>query len=110
MKEKLNRTIISLVFLLCLLYPEHIPSYADPAELSYAKWGQLAMKTAKEKYPTAAIVDYLHIGRENKNHTSIEKFKLLLKENEKEFALYITIEFNPKNDAIIQINIKKASN
>ena len=30
---------------------------------SYAKWGRLAMKETKKRYPNADIIDYLHIGR-----------------------------------------------
>ncbi|MFO1443764.1 DUF3889 domain-containing protein [Bacillus sp. Bva_UNVM-123] len=81
---------------------------AKSAGSSYAKWGQLAMKTAKEKYPTAKIVDYQHIGRQDKENLSIEKFKLLLVESGEEFSLYIHIEFNPGNDSVISVSAKKS--
>ena len=84
------------------------PSYASPP--SYAKWGQLAVKTAKEKYPRANIVDYLHIGREDKPNSSIEKFKLWVDDQGKEFGLLIQIEFNPQNDQVIRVNTQRTSN
>lgn len=84
------------------------PTYATPP--SYAKWGQLAIKTAKEKYPRANIVDYLHIGREDKLHSSIEKFKLWVDDRGKEFGLLIQIEFDPKNDRVIRVHTQKTRN
>ncbi|MEH7125901.1 YqzG/YhdC family protein [Bacillus sp. JJ1773] len=83
--------------------------YAQPDAPPYAKWGQLAVKTAKKKYPKADIVDYLHIGRENKDHSSIEKFKLWLREGGKEFGLFIHIEFDPKNERVIHVSVKKST-
>lgn len=106
MNIKLRRMFIIVTVL--LLSSSQI-SYAQPDAPPYAKWGQLAVKTAKEKYPQADIVDYLHIGRENKDHSSIEKFKLWLREGGKEFGLFIEIEFNPKNDKVIRISVKKSS-
>nr|WP_251028972.1 DUF3889 domain-containing protein [Bacillus sp. ISL-18] len=47
----------------------------------YAKWGKITMQKTKEKYPQAKIIDYLHIGRDKGENTSVEKFKLWLKEN-----------------------------
>lgn len=99
--------IFAIVTIL-LLCTSHI-TYARPDAPSYAKWGQLAVKTAKENYPKADIVDYLHIGREDKAKTSIEKFKLWLREDGKEFGLFINIEFDPKNEKVIHIDIRKSA-
>jgi hypothetical protein len=76
---------------------------------SYAKWGRLAMKKTHEKYPNAQIIDYLHIGRITGTHTSTEKFKLWLKENQKEFGVFVDIEFDNKSENIIKINLKQTS-
>lgn len=92
-----------------LLYYSSHNTFAQPDAPPYAKWGQLAVKTAKEKYPQADIVDYLHIGRENKGHSSTEKFKLWLRDGSREFGLFIYIEFDPKTDKIIHIRIKQSS-
>ncbi|KAB2333246.1 DUF3889 domain-containing protein [Cytobacillus depressus] len=101
-----SRVIIASTIL--FLSMTHI-SNARPDAPPYAKWGQLAVKTAKEKYPNANIVDYLHIGREEKVKSSIEKFKLWLREGGKEFGLFIYIEFDPKNDRIIQISTRQSA-
>lgn len=99
---------IFAIVMILLLFSSHI-TFARPDAPSYAKWGQLAVKTAKEKHPKADIVDYLHIGREDKAQSSIEKFKLWLREDGKEFGLFINIEFDPKNERVIHINIKKSA-
>ncbi len=74
----------------------------------YAKWGQISMEKTKQKYPKADIIDYLHIGRESGAETSVEKFKLWLRENKKEFGVYVDITFNSKTEEIIKVDIRKA--
>jgi len=104
MKKNLLVCLLIVLSLLCSAYP------AQATPPSYAKWGQIAVKTAKEKYPRANIVDYLHIGREDKPHSSIEKFKLWVDDQGKEFGLLIQIEFDPKDDRVIQVNTQKTNN
>ncbi|MBP2239733.1 hypothetical protein J2Z40_000286 [Cytobacillus eiseniae] len=103
-QHRLPFVLLILSILFGLVHP------ANAAIPSYAKWGQLAVKTAKEKYPSANIIDYLHIGREEKDKTSIEKFKLWVDNSGTEFGLYISIEFDPKNDRVIQIHTRKSDN
>ena len=67
------------------------------------------MKTAKEKYPKADIIDYLHIGRVDRDDVSTEKFKLWLKEDGKEFGLFIDIDFYRSNEQVKQIHVKKSA-
>ncbi|WP_163102685.1 YqzG/YhdC family protein [Peribacillus alkalitolerans] len=76
---------------------------------SYAKWGVLAMKKTQERYPKAQIFDYLHIGRTTTGKSSFERFKLLLKQNNKEFGVIITIEFDTKTEKIIKITFIETS-
>ncbi|MBD8071326.1 YqzG/YhdC family protein [Bacillus sp. PS06] len=71
---------------------------------NYAKWGVLAMKETKKRYPLADIKDYQHIWRENKkNGTTIERFKLWLKDGNKEFGVYITFTFDTKTEKLKDI-------
>lgn len=84
--------------------------YAQKPEPPYAKWGQLAMKKTKAKYPDANIIDYLHIGRIENDSLVTEKFKLWLRQNNKEFGVYIDITFDPKTDEVKRINYKKTYN
>ncbi|WP_085993833.1 YqzG/YhdC family protein [Oceanobacillus senegalensis] len=74
---------------------------------SYAKWGRLAMKETKAKYSNAQIIDYLHIGRETKGDHSIEKFKLWLREGQREFGVFIDIEFVTESEEVISINFEE---
>ncbi|AJS59043.1 DUF3889 domain-containing protein [Paenibacillus sp. IHBB 10380] len=78
--------------------------YADPA---YAKWGNLAVHEAHKKYE-ASVVDYLHLGRTTiSTNTATEKFKLILKKEDKEFGVFVTITFNPLNDKFQSIQFSE---
>jgi hypothetical protein len=74
---------------------------------AYAKWGQIAMQKTKEKYPNANIVDYLHVGRVNHTKSATEKFKLWLKDKDKEFGVLVDIEFEKTSEKIIKITYKE---
>jgi hypothetical protein len=75
----------------------------------YAKWGTLAMEKTQEKYPNAKIIDYLHIGRITGSHSSTENFKLWLKENSREFGVFVHIEFNNKTEKVMRITFKETT-
>ncbi|WP_264739293.1 YqzG/YhdC family protein [Cytobacillus firmus] len=111
----MKKLIIS--FMVLMFLSEYIPirafteeAFAERPEPAYAKWGRLAMETAKEKYPKAKILDYLHIGREKGQTTDIEKFKLWIEDSGKEFGLYIDIEFDSKTERVIRINTRRSAN
>lgn len=111
----MKKIVVSLMVLIAL--SEYIPiralsveAHAERPEPAYAKWGRLAMETAKKKYPKAKILDYLHIGRERRQTTDIEKFKLWIEDEGKEFGLYIDIEFDSKTDRVIRINTRRSAN
>lgn len=82
------------------------PAQEVPA---YAKWGGIAMQKTKEKYPHAKIIDYLHVGREVGTTTSTEKFKLWLKEGDREFGVFIDIQFDQKTEGIMNISFKETA-
>jgi hypothetical protein len=75
----------------------------------YAKWGTLALQKTQEKYPNAKIIDYLHIGRTTGPQSSIEKFKLWLEENNKEFGVFINIEFNNETEKVLKVTFEETS-
>lgn len=82
-------------------------AYAQPP---YSKWGRLAVEKTKEKYPKAKIIDYLHIGRESKpNNIAVEKFKLWLKENRREYGVFVNIEFDVRTERVIKVTFRKTS-
>ena len=79
-------------------------------EPAYAKWGRLAVEKAKERYPEAEIVDYLYVGRRNLDRTTTETFKLWIREAEREFGVFITIEFDQQNEAVKKIEFMETPN
>jgi hypothetical protein len=83
--------------------------HAFEATPSYAKWGQLAMKETKAKYPASDIIDYLHIGREVNDNIATEKFKLWLRDRstKKEFGVFVYLKFNEKTEQLIKITYKE---
>jgi hypothetical protein len=94
-----------LFFTLVILIPVSADNGEDPP---YAKWGRLAMKETKLQYPDAAIIDYLHVGRKEKNGSQTETFKLWLRdETGKEFGVYTVIEFHAETEKVIKITFEE---
>jgi hypothetical protein len=75
----------------------------------YAKWGQLAMKETKSKYPKANIVDYLHVGRIENPTVTTETFKLWLKEGNREFGVFVTFEFDTATEKVRNITFRETN-
>lgn len=71
----------------------------------YAKWGKLAMEETQKRYPSAQIVDYLHVGRYKKNGMYIERFKLWMKEDNREFGVFVNITFEPDTERVKHITV-----
>ncbi|TRM10887.1 DUF3889 domain-containing protein [Lentibacillus cibarius] len=103
-------TTMMAVFSSGMFSDSHQVTFAEQDIPSYAKWGRLAMKETQAKYPNAVIVDYLHRGREHKDDTAVEKFKLWLRENEKEFGVFIDIKFNTKTEEVVDISFRETTN
>ncbi|CAM5223635.1 hypothetical protein UACE39S_05198 [Ureibacillus acetophenoni] len=100
-------TIVVAFFTIAAMTPLHSvssPIVQQEKDIpAYAKWGVMAMQKTKEKYPNAQITDYLHMERVVGQSTSVEKFKLILKEKGREFGLFVDLEF--KNDTEELVNI-----
>ncbi|CAM3162493.1 DUF3889 domain-containing protein [Filibacter tadaridae] len=99
------------IFILVNLTPTYIQTIAhgqqdDPA---YAKWGKHAMKETQSKYPNANIIDYLHEGSETRGNSTIEKFKLWLKEGDSEFGIFVRIEYTTETEEVITIELQETS-
>ncbi|WP_408009279.1 YqzG/YhdC family protein [Pseudalkalibacillus sp. A8] len=109
------KMFIALPFVACLFFGENTIVMNNSNNMlnesqqvpSYAKWGQIAVQRTKEKYPDVAIIDYLHIGRESGTKFSTEKFKLWLKEDNKEFGVFVDIKFNNVTEQIIDITFEE---
>lgn len=85
------------------------PVQQHQQEPAYAKWGILAVNETKQKYPEATIIDYLHIGSETKDDTTIEKFKLWLKDDHHEFGVFVHITFTTKTGQLVKIDFQETS-
>jgi hypothetical protein len=110
MSTIMRRTFIALgIFITATLVSPHIPTIAlSQQEIpAYAKWGKLAIKETQSKYPNANIIDYLHEGKESKANTTIEKFKLWLKDGDKEFGVFVRIEYNTATEKVINIEFQE---
>ncbi len=100
-------TVLSVSLFSCtpfLLMPV-MPAHAEPA---YAKWGQLAVKEAKKKYPEADIVDYKHVGRKVLSPaTTEETFKLWLKEGKKQSEVVVRIAFETRTEKVLSVQFQQ---
>ena len=76
---------------------------------TYAKWGNLAMKETQLKYPKASIIDYLYEGSEAKGDSTIQKFKLWLKDDDKEFGVFVRIEYTTETEKVVDIKFEETS-
>lgn len=83
--------------------------YAQEEVPAYAKWGRLAVKEVEAKYPQARIIDYLHVGSDTQESSTIERFKLWLKEGDREFGVFVTIEFTTESEEVIQVEFEETS-
>src|SRR3954449_5084293 len=102
-------TISSLGILVTIPFHTNDLVHAEKETPPYAKWGNLAVQKTKEKYSNVKVIDYLHIGREDKTNTAIEKFKLWLKSGDKEFSVFVNIEFDKNTEQIVNMTFKEAS-
>lgn len=84
-------------------------TYAQDQEPAYAKWGKLAVKETQTKYPHATIIDYLHIGSEIKEDTTIERFKLWMKDDSKEFGVFINIKYTTVTGKLVNVEFQETS-
>ena len=104
-----KKNIVRIVLITALFMPLHtLPIVNAQQEApAYAKWGILAMKETQKRYPDAKIIDYLHQGSELKEIVTIEKFKLWLKNGDKEFGVFVSIVFVTKTEKLVMIEFQE---
>ena len=81
--------------------------HAERQTPAYAKWGKLIVEKTKEKYPDAQVVDFLHVGKEDIGSNAVEKFRLRLKGPDKEFVVFVDVEFNKTSEKSSRFLLKK---
>ncbi|GKU84771.1 DUF3889 domain-containing protein [Niallia sp. NCCP-28] len=105
MMKKTISNLTILLFAFTLLF-QAIPANAQNEGLpSYVKWGRIAMTKTQEKYPDSEITDYLHVGKENKNGKSVEKFKLIVKNQNKEIGVFVNLTFDTRTERLLAVNM-----
>ena len=108
----MRKTFIALgicMSLQTILAPIPAAVHAQQEIPTYAKWGKLAIKEAQSKYPNAKMIDYLHVGRESKADVTIEKFKLWLKEGDREFGVHVIITYATKTEKVVTVEMQETS-
>lgn len=106
-KSVLSIVSITLLSFLFAMTTSAAPS-GDKGLPSYVKWGQIAVTKTKEKYPNSEIVDYKHIGKDEEKNTSTEKFKLIVKEKDKEVGVLVNLTFDTRTERLLNIDWKEA--
>lgn len=105
--SKIKQKLAAGSFLLILCSSSIGLTYQMPsahAEPAYAKWGVIAVKKAETKYG-APVKDYAHIGRTVISESiAEEKFRLLIKKDNKELTVEVTVRFNPKTDELSNVD------
>jgi len=104
---------IVLLLALCLISPlsplAFHPSSVNgqAAQPEYAKWGIVAMEATKAKYGIP-IVDYRHIGRvATAPGTAEERFKLWLKDGNREFGVIVSVQFDTGSERLIAVKFRE---
>lgn len=88
--------------------PPFGPSAISKIEVpAYAKWSRLAIKQTMLKYPQADITDYLHIASHTKGQNGVEKFRLWLKEDSREFGVLVIVTFSAETGQLIRVEFEE---
>ncbi len=110
------KTILSIQFALHTLFLGNFSTITlnesksiEQTISTYYKWGQFAIQKTKERYPQATIIDYFYIGRVSITDYSVEKFKLWLRDNNKEFGVYVDVKLDNKTEQIIDVKFKETT-
>ncbi|WP_144509800.1 DUF3889 domain-containing protein [Bacillus sp. FJAT-22090] len=108
----MKKTFISLglLFIVSIIYPlSSTHNFAQLEEPSYAKWGKIAIKETQLKYPNAKIIDYLHEESESKEGSTVEKFKLWLKDSNHEFGVLVRITYTTDTEKMVNIEFHETT-
>jgi len=84
-------------------------TYAQQGIPAHAQWGKVAIKETHAKYPQAKILDYLYEGSEVVEDATIEKFKLLLKQSDKEFGVHVRIKYDTNTKKVVKIEFQETT-
>ncbi|MDQ6419155.1 DUF3889 domain-containing protein [Paenibacillus sp. LHD-117] len=93
-----NVVVKAIILLMSLTHGEAAAAAANDIAIvqtavpGYAKWGRLAMEETAKAYSGASIIDYKYEGRSERGQgMAEEKFRLWLRESDREFGVRVTI-------------------
>ena len=101
--------VILGVFLVLFAVRDLTIAYAQQGISAHAQWGKVAIKETQAKYPQAKIIDYLHEGSEVNKDSTIEKYKLWLKQSDKEFGVHVRIKYVTNTNKVEKIEIQETT-
>jgi hypothetical protein len=101
--------VILGIFLLLLAVSNTTIANAQQEIPAHAQWGKVAIKETQVKYPQAKIIDYLHEGSEVNEDSTIEKYKLWLKQSDKEFGVHVRIQYVTNTNKVEKIEIQETT-
>lgn len=116
MKTKIiNLCLASCLFFVAIsgfaLPQTHVEAFQkeeDSRQITYQKWGDFAVRMAKESFPSYDVSDYKYIGRQKKSGTtSQDQFELILTQDSKKRDVIVTILFNTQNGELISFNFEE---
>ncbi|MFP3721851.1 DUF3889 domain-containing protein [Niallia circulans] len=106
--KKLKYPFISIFLVSLFLVQVSSPLHGGAEELpSYVKWGRIAITKTQEKYPNSEVTDYLHVGKEDKKGTSVEKFKLIVNKDQKEIGVFVHLTFDTRTERLLSVDMKE---
>ncbi|WP_312094503.1 DUF3889 domain-containing protein [Niallia sp.] len=106
--KKIKFPFIRVLLISLFFMQVYLPIHAEAEGLpSYVKWGRIAMIKAQEKYPNSEVTDYLHVGKEDKKGTSVEKFKLIVKNDQKEIGVFVNLTFDTRTERLISVDMQE---
>lgn len=78
------------------------------SQIPYTKWGEFAVRVAKDAFPNYEVSDYKYIGRQVKSRTtSQDQFELILTRDSQKRDVIVSILFNTQSGDLISVNFEE---
>jgi hypothetical protein len=108
----LKISFVALLSAVALIAAPNLVVHAQPLPMeqppAYAKWGKMAVLATQKRYPNAKVVDYLHVGSNMLSPTvAQETFKLWLRQQNREFGVYVRIAFDTTSERVRSIHFQE---
>ncbi|WP_424162776.1 DUF3889 domain-containing protein [Bacillus amyloliquefaciens] len=81
---------------------ETVPYYAVHHK---SKWEKIAEKEAKKRYPLAQTLFIQKVWDRKRTDEAVKQYHLTLRDDAKEFGVFVTISFNPYSQKVNKIAV-----